>query len=251
MIIWWLECVFCWKSCSAAAVRYVIIPASVTLSFLWFPQIRFGLGPPGAAITQNPQRDGEHAAGPRHAHHHQVRMQTRNFFCKLLQTERKSILRGRCSALSHPLSSCLFVQEQGDEQRRVHLLLQAINEASDRTRPLLSAPQGEVWCLWELPFLNPVGINKSLYIHHDLVLVSYISDHFRLFLPLQPVSVETPQGGIYNGKRLSGKRVSLPSCFNVCLPLVAERVITPTCRGSDMVAESSTSGCHCGWKQLL
>lgn len=39
------------------------------------------------------------------------------------------------------------VKEQGDEQRRVHLLLQAIDEAPDRTRPLLSAPQGALWCL--------------------------------------------------------------------------------------------------------
>lgn len=38
-------------------------------------------------------------------------------------------------------------KEQGDEQRRVHLLLQAIDEAPDRTRPLLSAPQGEFGCL--------------------------------------------------------------------------------------------------------
>ncbi|KAE8286516.1 Uridine-cytidine kinase-like 1 [Larimichthys crocea] len=88
-------------------------------------KIRSGLGSPGAAFTQNPQRDGEQAAGPRHAHHH---------------------------------------PEQGDEQRRVYLLLQEINEASDR--------------------------------------------HALSFLPLKPVSVETPQGGVYDGKRLSGKRIT-------------------------------------------
>lgn len=51
-------------------------------------------------------------------------------------------------------------------------------------------------------------------------------DNGHLFLPLQPVSVETPQGGVYKGKRLSGKRVSLPLCSDICLPLVAERVMT-------------------------
>lgn len=37
------------------------------------PQIGSGLGSPGSAFTQNPQRDGEHATGPWHAHHNQVR----------------------------------------------------------------------------------------------------------------------------------------------------------------------------------
>ncbi|XP_008395418.1 uridine-cytidine kinase-like 1 isoform X3 [Poecilia reticulata] len=65
-------------------------------------KIGSGVGPSGSAVTQNPQRDGEHASGPRHAHHH---------------------------------------QEQGDQQRRVYLLLQEINEAADRTCPLLPASQ--------------------------------------------------------------------------------------------------------------
>lgn len=46
------------------------------------------------------------------------------------------------------------------------------------------------------------------------VYMNYMQQHFfplllfLLLLFLQSVSVETPQGGIYNGKRLSGNRVS-------------------------------------------
>lgn len=36
------------------------------------PQSSLGLSPPGAAAAQEPERPGEHAAGPWDAHHHQV-----------------------------------------------------------------------------------------------------------------------------------------------------------------------------------
>lgn len=44
--------------------------------------------------------------------------------------------------------------------------------------------------------------------------------------------METPQGGVYNGKRLSGKRVSFLSCLFFCRPLLAKRGIFPTCVAS-------------------
>lgn len=95
------------------------------------PQISSGLGSPGPAFTRNPERDGEHASGPRHAHHHQVRAAFEAWACEL----------GGVAPVLHTL---VFVQKQGDQPRWVYLLLQEINEASDRTRPLLPAPQGEV-----------------------------------------------------------------------------------------------------------
>lgn len=66
--------------------------------------------------------------------------------------------------------------------------------------------------------LNLVGINfvKKKWNVDKMVFNFSVLFPLRLFLPLQPVSVETPQGGVYEGKRLSGQRVSLPFCF--CSP---------------------------------
>lgn len=55
--------------------------------------------------------------------------------------------------VTQSFASRLSVKEQGDEQRRVYLLLQEINEAPDRTRPVLSASQGEFWCPGSKPGL--------------------------------------------------------------------------------------------------
>lgn len=43
-------------------------------------QVSAGFSSPGSALTQNPQCHGEHATGPRHAHHHQVRTHTHTHF---------------------------------------------------------------------------------------------------------------------------------------------------------------------------
>ncbi|XP_056283490.1 uridine-cytidine kinase-like 1 isoform X4 [Pseudoliparis swirei] len=65
-------------------------------------KIGSGLSSSGSAVTQNPQPDGVHPTGARHAHHH---------------------------------------QEQRDEQRRVHLLLQEVDAPPHRARALLPAAQ--------------------------------------------------------------------------------------------------------------
>lgn len=57
---------------------------------------------------------------------------------------------------------------------------------------------------------------------------------------MQPVSVETPQGGVYNGKRLSGKRVSFSGCLVLCCPLLAKRRIFPTCATSAVKKKTKT-----------
>uniref|UniRef100_A0A3Q2XZ74 Uridine-cytidine kinase n=1 Tax=Hippocampus comes TaxID=109280 RepID=A0A3Q2XZ74_HIPCM len=79
-----------------------------------------------------------------------------------------------------PLPDTLSVLKSSP-QVRVCLLLQKINEAPDRTRPLFPASPGR--CLFRY-FL------------------------FCSFLGLQPASVETPQGSVYHGRRLSGKRIT-------------------------------------------
>ncbi|KAM3602278.1 uncharacterized protein V6R79_001259 [Siganus canaliculatus] len=50
--------------------------------------------------------------------------------------------------------------------------------------------------------------NRDEFIFYSKRLMRLLIEHALSFLPLKPVSVETPQGGIYSGKRLSGKRIT-------------------------------------------
>ncbi|XP_022048405.1 uridine-cytidine kinase-like 1 isoform X2 [Acanthochromis polyacanthus] len=50
--------------------------------------------------------------------------------------------------------------------------------------------------------------NRDEFIFYSKRLMRLLIEHALSFLPLKPVSVETPQGGIYDGKRLSGKRIT-------------------------------------------
>lgn len=61
----------------------------------------------------------------------------------------------------------------------------------------------------------PVEDRLSFFVLHVGVKTTWTCRSF-LFFCLQPVSVETPQGGVYEGKRLSGKRVSL-ACMQLFL----------------------------------
>ncbi|XP_059211977.1 uridine-cytidine kinase-like 1 isoform X2 [Centropristis striata] len=50
--------------------------------------------------------------------------------------------------------------------------------------------------------------NRDEFIFYSKRLMRLLIEHALSFLPLKPVSVETPQGGVYNGKRLSGQRIT-------------------------------------------
>ncbi|XP_063079410.1 uridine-cytidine kinase-like 1 isoform X2 [Engraulis encrasicolus] len=50
--------------------------------------------------------------------------------------------------------------------------------------------------------------NRDEFIFYSKRLMRLLIERALSFLPLKPVSVETPQGAIYEGKRLSGKRIS-------------------------------------------
>ncbi|CAB1340230.1 unnamed protein product [Coregonus sp. 'balchen'] len=50
--------------------------------------------------------------------------------------------------------------------------------------------------------------NRDEFIFYSKRLMRLLIEHALSFLPLKPVQVETPQGSIYEGKRLSGKRVT-------------------------------------------
>uniref|UniRef100_A0A3Q3N8U3 Uridine-cytidine kinase n=1 Tax=Mastacembelus armatus TaxID=205130 RepID=A0A3Q3N8U3_9TELE len=50
--------------------------------------------------------------------------------------------------------------------------------------------------------------SRDEFIFYSKRLMRLLIEHALSFLPLKPVSVETPQGAIYEGKRLSGKRIT-------------------------------------------
>ncbi|XP_040920579.1 uridine-cytidine kinase-like 1 isoform X1 [Toxotes jaculatrix] len=50
--------------------------------------------------------------------------------------------------------------------------------------------------------------NRDEFIFYSKRLMRLLIEHALSFLPLKPVSVETPQGGVYEGKRLSGKGIT-------------------------------------------
>ncbi|XP_068199063.1 uridine-cytidine kinase-like 1 isoform X2 [Antennarius striatus] len=50
--------------------------------------------------------------------------------------------------------------------------------------------------------------NRDEFIFYSKRLMRLLIEHALSFLPLKSVSVETPQGSVYNGKRLSGKRIT-------------------------------------------
>ncbi|XP_029983758.1 uridine-cytidine kinase-like 1 isoform X2 [Sphaeramia orbicularis] len=50
--------------------------------------------------------------------------------------------------------------------------------------------------------------NRDEFIFYSKRLMRLLIEHALSFLPLKSVSVETPQGSIYEGKRLSGKRIT-------------------------------------------
>ncbi|XP_026197130.1 uridine-cytidine kinase-like 1 isoform X1 [Anabas testudineus] len=50
--------------------------------------------------------------------------------------------------------------------------------------------------------------NRDEFIFYSKRLMRLLIEHALSFLPLKPVSVETPQGSVYEGKRLSGKRIT-------------------------------------------
>ncbi|XP_055041535.2 uridine-cytidine kinase-like 1 isoform X1 [Misgurnus anguillicaudatus] len=50
--------------------------------------------------------------------------------------------------------------------------------------------------------------SRDEFIFYSKRLMRLLIEHALSFLPLKPVSVETPQGSVYEGKRLSGKRIT-------------------------------------------
>lgn len=50
--------------------------------------------------------------------------------------------------------------------------------------------------------------NRDEFIFYSKRLMRLLIEHALSFLPLKPVTVETPQGAIYEGKRLGGKRIT-------------------------------------------
>ncbi|XP_053736365.1 uridine-cytidine kinase-like 1 isoform X4 [Synchiropus splendidus] len=70
--------------------------------------------------------------------------------------------------------------------------------------------------------------NRDEFIFYSKRLMRLLIEHALSFLPLKPVSVETPQGGIYQGRRLSGKRITGVSILRAGETM--EQALTAVCK---------------------
>ncbi|XP_061602744.1 uridine-cytidine kinase-like 1 [Cololabis saira] len=70
--------------------------------------------------------------------------------------------------------------------------------------------------------------NRDEFIFYSKRLMRLLIEHALSFLPLKPVSVETPQGGIYEGKRLCGKRITGVSILRAGETM--EQALTAVCK---------------------
>lgn len=104
-----------------------------------------------------------------------------------------------------PRALLIAFQKQGDQQGRVHFLLQEADAVADRTRALISpfpggfraAPGDEV--LFPLSFPDqPLPGSLAAGLTVVMLLMGF----------LQTCTVQTPQGQDYEGRTYSGKQVS-------------------------------------------
>ncbi|KAM4712723.1 uridine-cytidine kinase-like 1 isoform 1-T1 [Anableps anableps] len=70
--------------------------------------------------------------------------------------------------------------------------------------------------------------NRDEFIFYSKRLMRLLIEHALSFLPLKPVSVETPQGTIYEGKRLSGQRITGVSILRAGETM--EQALTAVCK---------------------
>ncbi|XP_034017833.1 uridine-cytidine kinase-like 1 [Thalassophryne amazonica] len=70
--------------------------------------------------------------------------------------------------------------------------------------------------------------NRDEFIFYSKRLMRLLIEHALSFLPLKSVSVETPQGGAYEGKRLSGKRITGVSILRAGETM--EQALTAVCK---------------------
>ncbi|XP_061097912.1 uridine-cytidine kinase-like 1 isoform X1 [Conger conger] len=70
--------------------------------------------------------------------------------------------------------------------------------------------------------------NRDEFIFYSKRLMRLLIEHALSFLPLKPVSVETPQGTVYEGKRLSGKRITGVSILRAGETM--EQALTAVCK---------------------
>ncbi|XP_061609802.1 uridine-cytidine kinase-like 1 isoform X7 [Phyllopteryx taeniolatus] len=104
----------------------------------------------------------------------------------------------------------IVVPRGGDNFVALDLIVQHVHSQLEKREitvrsALASAHQGQ-------PLPDTLSVLKSTPqvrgMHTIIRLMRLLIEHALSFLPLKPVSVETPQGGVYHGRRLSGKRIT-------------------------------------------
>ncbi|XP_077443862.1 uridine-cytidine kinase-like 1 [Stigmatopora argus] len=119
----------------------------------------------------------------------------------------------------------IVVPRGGDNFVALDLIVQHVHSQLEKREitvrsALASAPQGQplpatLSVLKSSPqvrgmhtIIRNKETNRDEFVFYSKRLMRLLIEHALSFLPLKPVSVETPQGGVYHGKRLSGKRIT-------------------------------------------
>uniref|UniRef100_A0A7N8YBG0 Uridine-cytidine kinase n=1 Tax=Mastacembelus armatus TaxID=205130 RepID=A0A7N8YBG0_9TELE len=87
----------------------------------------------------------------------------------------------------------IVVPRGGENFVALDLIVQHVHSQLEKQRP---------------DILKITETSRDEFIFYSKRLMRLLIEHALSFLPLKPVSVETPQGAIYEGKRLSGKRIT-------------------------------------------
>lgn len=120
----------------------------------------------------------------------------------------------------------IVVPRGGDNFVALDLIVQHVHSQLEKMKQrwdisaLASAHQGQplpltlsvLGCTPQVLGMHTIIRNRETsrdeFIFYSKRLMRLLIEHALSFLPLEPISVETPQGGVYEGKRLGGKRIS-------------------------------------------
>uniref|UniRef100_A0A673CB46 Uridine-cytidine kinase-like 1 n=1 Tax=Sphaeramia orbicularis TaxID=375764 RepID=A0A673CB46_9TELE len=103
------------------------------------------------------------------------------------------------------------VHSQLEKVRIPHYSIQSALASAHQGQPLpktLSVMESTPQVLGMHTIIRNKETNRDEFIFYSKRLMRLLIEHALSFLPLKSVSVETPQGSIYEGKRLSGKRIT-------------------------------------------
>uniref|UniRef100_A0A8C5FLX9 Uridine-cytidine kinase n=1 Tax=Gadus morhua TaxID=8049 RepID=A0A8C5FLX9_GADMO len=134
----------------------------------------------------------------------------------------------------------IVVPRGGDNFVALDLIVQHVHSQLEKVSTLASAHQGQplpktLSLMLATPqvrgmhtIIRNKETNRDEFIFYSKRLMRLLIEHALSFLPLKPVLVETPQGALYEGKRLSGSRITGVSILRAGETM--EQALTAVCK---------------------